>query len=113
MYTYTTYRVGSYHKKINQQISRSRRNHLLRIVLLFTIMILILTVGTIFNAYANNTSGSESNQTIHAERGDSLWTIAESHKPDNTNIRSYIHKIKKLNGMDNSLIREGQKLILP
>ncbi|HEY0828111.1 MAG TPA: LysM peptidoglycan-binding domain-containing protein [Bacilli bacterium] len=113
MHIYTTYRVGSYPNKLKKQIFRSRRNHFLRISLLFIVMILFLTVGTILNVYANNTNGLESNQTIYAERGDTLWTIAESHKPDNSNIKSYIYKIKKLNGMNTSIIREGQKLMLP
>jgi len=45
--------------------------------------------------------------------GDTLWNIAEEHAPRGSNIRQYIQKLKRVNGLDGSSIQAGQILILP
>jgi Tfp pilus assembly protein FimV len=52
-------------------------------------------------------------RTVDVCPGDTLWDIASSHMPDGENVRSYMNKIKKLNGMKNADLKSGQILILP
>lgn len=51
--------------------------------------------------------------TIDVCPGDTLWDIALANMPEGENVRSYIYKIKKVNGLKNSEIKSGQILILP
>ena len=113
MYAYTSYPVGSYHNYIKKSASRARRLHFIRITMIFFILVVILTAGTLISAYANKDSADWDPATIYVGSGDSLWTIAQEHVPNNMNIRSYIHKIKKLNGLESSTVFEGQKLFMP
>ncbi|GEM_PF-1867092 len=45
--------------------------------------------------------------------GDTLWAIARSHAPEGMDIREYIYKLKNLNAMEQSVIYEGQVILLP
>ena len=114
MYTYTTYQVGNYHRQINRNKLRTRRNKVLRIVVVFSVMILFLSAGTIFNAYANNSTNiNGTSHIVYVKNGDTLWSIAERNVPDNVKIRLYINEIKEINGIESSALREGQKLQMP
>ncbi|MGI6364475.1 MAG: LysM peptidoglycan-binding domain-containing protein [Bacillota bacterium] len=50
-------------------------------------------------------------QTITVRQGDTLWTIAQTHR-GNTEIRKYIYKLQKLNDIGSN-IYPGQELLLP
>ncbi|SDC46366.1 LysM domain-containing protein [Paenibacillus sp. UNCCL117] len=50
---------------------------------------------------------------IVVSSGESLWTIAAVYKSSDETIKEYIYKIKKLNGLKESSLRSGQKLLLP
>lgn len=43
-------------------------------------------------------------------KGERLWDIAEQYKRPDQDIREYIYEIKKLNGLDESTIYEGQTI---
>ena len=47
------------------------------------------------------------------EPGDTLWDIAATHAPDNTDVRQYVYQLTMLNGMESSHIDVGQILLLP
>ena len=52
------------------------------------------------------------NETV--KRGDTLWTIAERHCDNNTNIQIFIHQIAELNNLDgNYSLAPGQELRIP
>ncbi|MEI6285115.1 MAG: LysM domain-containing protein [Bacillota bacterium] len=52
------------------------------------------------------------NETV--KRGDTLWTIAERHCDNNTNIQVFIHQIAELNNLDgNYSLTPGQELRIP
>jgi LysM repeat protein len=50
---------------------------------------------------------------VYIEPGDTLWSIAKTYLPSRTDIRDYIHSIKKANQLDSSLIREGDYILVP
>lgn len=45
--------------------------------------------------------------------GDTLWDIAKEYSSGKTDIRKYIHKIKRENGMDGADLMPGQVLNIP
>ena len=51
-------------------------------------------------------------QVITVHYGDTLWSIAEEYKPDNVDVREYIHDIKKLNKMSDSTIHGGDTILV-
>lgn len=45
---------------------------------------------------------------------ETLWDIAEVHAPKDTDIRKYVYRIRKLNGIANpGAIQTGQVILLP
>lgn len=110
----------------------------IRLVLMAIVLSFAFTSGAILHAYAGgNTEDaaaasvpSQSAQsaasvastvkaspdvvrTVDVCPGDTLWGIASLNMPEGGNIRSYINKLKKLNGLKSSDIRAGQILMLP
>ena len=45
--------------------------------------------------------------------GDSLWGIADEHTPDHRDVRNTVEAIKRVNGLDSSVIHPGQLLAIP
>ncbi len=52
-------------------------------------------------------------RTIIVQAGDTLWTIARDHKPEQMKIRVYLEQLKSVNGLEGSIIHEGMQLTLP
>lgn len=46
------------------------------------------------------------------ESGDTLWGIAEDYCPNTMDIRSYISMVKERNGIEESAIYPGQRLVV-
>ncbi|WP_213414351.1 LysM peptidoglycan-binding domain-containing protein [Xylanibacillus composti] len=55
----------------------------------------------------------ESNQRHVVVAGDTLWALAQAHAPETMDLRQYVHEIKVLNKMQQSVIYEGQVIWLP
>ncbi|MEB3102713.1 LysM peptidoglycan-binding domain-containing protein [Ferviditalea candida] len=97
--------------------SRSKSFHFM--VLFVFIILSSFLFGMMVDAYASGNSLDTSLTNVHepavvfAKQGDSLWSIARSHAQDGTDLRSYIEAMKKLNGIKNGYIMEGQKIVLP
>ena len=49
---------------------------------------------------------------IYVTPGDTLWEIAEEHKPNGIDTREYIYEIKRLNNMSTSDIHEGDAITI-
>ncbi|AGC68563.1 hypothetical protein Cst_c15770 [Thermoclostridium stercorarium subsp. stercorarium DSM 8532] len=80
----------------------------------FIIMFLIFIIA-VFIIDSVKSSGENVNReykVITVRQGDTLWDIADKYR-GKTEIRKYIYRIKKLNGLDDSTIYAGQKLYLP
>jgi len=121
---YCTYPRTSLSKR-NVQQPPTNRKRLGRIILLVTALMIVCASVSIINAYAvsvDDASVMEMGQTvaIQAEHdtvfvnsGDTLWSIAKNNMPENSDIREYISELRRLNELNGSSIRTGQKLILP
>ncbi len=79
------------------------------------IFILVLISSTTASAAINKDNNSKNspykyytNYTI--EKGDSLWSIASEHVSGTSNIIAYIDEIKKLNGLYDDSLTQGQSL---
>ncbi|MDF2923379.1 MAG: LysM peptidoglycan-binding protein [Paenibacillaceae bacterium] len=79
----------------------------------FTTVPAATSVSSENTATDNHARASLAKATVDVCPGDTLWDIAAGNLPENESIRSYIHKIKKANGLKNSDIRAGQILFLP
>lgn len=52
--------------------------------------------------------------SVSIEKGDSLWTIAQSYySEENGSMKAYIEEIKKCNHLSSNQIKEGHNLIIP
>lgn len=51
-------------------------------------------------------------KTLIVKPGDTLWNIAKQHKND-CEIREFVYEIKKLNGLKNSCLIQGEEIKIP
>ena len=52
-------------------------------------------------------------ETVYVNSGDTLWSIAETYKPDYINLQQFMREIKMHNGMDGAMLYEGSTLLVP
>ena len=45
--------------------------------------------------------------------GDTLWSIAKTHKPENMDVREAVYLLQSRNGISTSSLLSGQSLIIP
>lgn len=76
------------------------------LVLLFLIIILVFGFSNSFTKKEIKTTECD----YIVSKGERLWDIAEQYKRPDQDIREYIYEIKKLNGLDESTIYEGQTI---
>jgi LysM repeat protein len=100
---------------------------IVRFVLLAIILGTVFSFGAMVQAYAGDGAATTSatippnnivskdvvQDQVVIQRGDTLWDIASSHKKSDENIRSYMDKLKSLNHLSSSSLKEGQILLLP
>ena len=68
-----------------------------------------LLLGAGFHGYRMEAYTTES---YLVQPGDTLWEIAQEHRPDFVGIRNYVNLMKRVNGMDSD-IQPGQVLLIP
>lgn len=64
-------------------------------------------------ANSTGTAGANAVRTVDVAQGDTLWSIAQQYKPEAQDVRDYVLRLKKINKLKSSALREGQVLILP
>lgn len=73
-----------------------------------TVCILVLNF-----TFQSTMDGVEWREEIYSvSSGDSLWTISAQYCPDSVDAREWVAEIKALNGLANSTIYPGQRLIV-
>ncbi|HEY5584499.1 MAG TPA: LysM peptidoglycan-binding domain-containing protein [Ruminiclostridium sp.] len=74
----------------------------------------IISLITFTLIYTASVSGYKTPQyqSIAVHSGDTLWAIAEKYG-NNSDIREYIHNIKKINNLDSSLLNENTAILIP
>lgn len=76
------------------------------LVLLFLIIILVFSFSNSFTKKEFITTECD----YVVSKGERLWDIAEQYKRPDQDIREYIYEIKKINGLDEATIYEGQTI---
>ena len=80
------------------------------------ILILSITLAVILLCItAYHTAGSKPLQykIVKISTGDNLWEITNKYYGPKHNIRKLIHKIRKINNLDNAILQPGQLIKLP
>ncbi len=80
----------------------------------FFSFIFIISLFAFFIIYTNSVAGYEEPQyqSIVVNSGDTLWSIAERYGND-SDIREYIHIIKKINNLDSSVLYDNTAILVP
>ncbi|MEK5031907.1 LysM peptidoglycan-binding domain-containing protein [Paenibacillus sp. FSL R7-0302] len=81
--------------------------------LLLVLMLVISGFTVVGNVFAGSVSSMKPDKRIVVERGDTLWSIALSNKPEDMKTAVYIEGIMKSNHLENSFIKAGDILTLP
>ncbi len=85
----------------------------MRVFVLIVLAALVVAVGF---GYVRLTQASaiESHKVYVVMAGDTLWDIALRHAPVSVDIRDYVFRLRRVNGMAQSaMIHPGQQLRLP
>lgn len=125
--THAPYRSASTSKGMTFHSSYTKA--IIRFILLAVILGTVFSFGAMVQAYAGDgaaiaktpVSVSSINiipkaviqDQVVIQRGDTLWDIASTHKNNDENVRSYIQKLKTINHLTTSSLKEGQVLLLP
>jgi LysM repeat protein len=75
------------------------------------IAVLVLVITLAWAVVARAGSAAEPERAYVVKRGDTLWSIAAARYGGDP--RGGIWKIQKRNGLENTVIRSGQRLVLP
>jgi hypothetical protein len=100
---------------------RSRRRRLRQLRRRGVLLILCLLISFLFlTGFRHKTPAirpaeEEIYTAVRVERGDTLWTLAETYMPGYgyDTIPEYIRSVCRLNGMHTAMIYEGQVLFFP
>lgn len=58
-------------------------------------------------------STQNANITLQIVKGDTLWEIAKSYNFYDEDIRAVVHRIKKVNAIDDGQLYAGQTITIP
>ena len=102
--------MSQVHKTYKKRIIVINRARLI----IFISMLLILIYPAIMFAVGRPSNDiQETYIKVYVEPGDTLWSIAKTYLPSETDIRDYINNIKKTNHLHSSLIIEGDYILVP
>ncbi len=87
------------------------KDNFIKFALVFMLVVSGFTV--VGNVFAGSVSSMTEGKRVVVERGDTLWSIAREHKPDNMRTVVYIEGIKETSGLKSSDIQAGDVLTLP
>jgi hypothetical protein len=80
------------------------------VLLLALVVISILVLNHAFQSTMDRVEWQE--ETYKVKAGDSLWAISGDYCPDSVDRREWINEIQVLNGLKDSVVHPGQKLIV-
>ena len=95
----------------NKQI----KTDIIAIVLIMAVAITLLGIGyRVGYNKAREDEWNNNKQVISyiVDNGDTLWGIAEQHKPQWLDTRDYIRDVKSLNNLDSSSLSTGDKILI-
>jgi len=109
-------------KKSNQIIARRRvvvslQKKFIFLAILLCVSALILlgsTIRTFAKSKNDNRNLVTDYSSIQIEKGDSLWSIAETYTNTyDVSINDYIEEVKQINHLESDDIHSGQYIIIP
>jgi hypothetical protein len=123
----------SYYRSKNQALLNKaiqpnwKHKKIVRFFIVAILLVIAITCGALIHAFASSHEQPSEGisyvvqqgevalelNRVDVLKGDTLWSIANQYAPSNVSVSSYVHKIKKLNGLKNSNIQEGYMLLLP
>ena len=84
--------------------------------LIITVIIALTTAICVFAGKTNSDeqiSAQVYYSNVQIERGDTLWSLAEKYKPQQSSCKDYIKSIKQLNSLSGDILYIGSYLIVP
>ena len=78
-------------------------------IISITVIVVLLFLSSAVQATGQATETAE----YRVKPGDTLWQIAKSHGPDNTDTRRAVAVIEKLNQIDGGSLQAGQVIEIP
>ena len=90
-----------------------RRMVLTRLAVLIAVLAVVATAGVsaITTAFARDTGMAY--ETVIAQKGDTLWSIAQKYNYADRDIRTMVDKIMRVNDMQTADIRVGDRINIP
>lgn len=83
----------------------------------FSIILLTVLIITGFSLITNSFTVDAIDKTEYVEvqvsPGDTVWTIAKTHRSEKQDIRELVYMINKVNNIENNIIYSGQVLKVP
>ncbi|MEK3735415.1 LysM peptidoglycan-binding domain-containing protein [Paenibacillus sp. FSL M8-0334] len=121
MLRYSTYRsiydtVPAQQESVAERWMKRARQHMSTIPAIKIVLLLFIIVSGWTGAYTVFAGGADKPvQAVEfiVQPGDSLWSIASSQKPKNTDTRVYLEHIRRYNGLKGTEIQAGEVLKLP
>ena len=81
-----------------------------RVVVIISTLVVVMVLLLPSTGHADDITATVEH---HVVAGDTLWTIADEATPPGEDVRTTIEAIKELNGLADSVIVPGQRLIVP
>jgi LysM repeat protein len=78
-------------------------------IISITVIVVLLFLSSAVQATGQVTETTE----YRVKPGDTLWQIAQTHGPDNTDTRRIVAVIEKLNQIDGAILQAGQMIEIP
>lgn len=80
-------------------------------------VIVLLCIVAIFNSllgfYSASSLTNIQYKEIEVSTGDTLWSIASTHMPDNKDPRESVYELGKINNISDSHLEAGQTILVP
>ncbi len=92
------------------------KRHAAKLVVCTGVFILLFTSFLLMGTYASSNTpeaATAEEQSIRVQSGDTLWNIAKQFSDGSQDIRYIVFLIKDRNNLQSTVIKPGQKLIIP
>lgn len=99
-------------RKPQKEIMISLRGFKFMMFLTVIMICSFLAIGYMFGSEASGFD-EPSYKTVEVMQGDTLWSLASKYAPEGMDLRTYIHKISLINGVDANTLYAGMDLELP
>ncbi len=97
----------------HRYMSKKRRERIRKRRVCGLIIALLLGVYFVINTSADLPIEEAPYKEVYVSLGDTLWSIAEEHADQDTNLRKYVKQIKEFNNMDDEMVYAYTVIKLP